>query len=408
MISDDTVSSRGTVSAGPTLVGAGEFETATGEPIERVLDLATWQPGENLGALYARLERLVAEAVGQEDRILDAIRTKVFPHLQRTNRPNAPPNVGVHQARVEQIERVHRGLLFRGAVEACDGTSSLHDTLPLTIAQIGVALVSYQGDTNSWVQRMYRRDLCVGSEDVAGDALHMLERRVHRDGLEMENTRDTLSSLGRRAIMAYAERAVLAHRSKALWRMGHGNPTPVELLSGSGMVEIIDAGIELMRTLVLEQRRFVFVPSAPSERMLLTIGNALRPLEYAIVETQEQWLLDLIDYGQNGQWGGAVLARVRDFAHDTGPMVVKGIYRASAAAPPQVFYAHVEHAHEAALIAMADSVFQEHRGFPMLIDLADAVCRATFDTASFNTSSALAYADAGQPFRYLAERRSRA
>jgi hypothetical protein len=83
------------------------------------------------------------------------------------------------------------------------------------------------------------------------------------------------------------------------------------------------------------------------------------------------------------------------------------MYRASKLSPAQTFYAHVDHAHEAALIAMADSVLQEHRGFPMLIDLADGVCRASFGATTFAVSTQLAYAHAGEPFRYLGERRTR-
>ena len=77
------------------------------------------------------------------------------------------------------------------------------------------------------------------------------------------------------------------------------------------------------------------------------------------------------------------------------------------AAPPYLFYAHVEHAEMAAHIAMADSLLQEHRGFPMLIDLADTVCSATFGVDHLLSSVQTAYADAGEPFRYLGERETR-
>jgi hypothetical protein len=65
---------------------------------------------------------------------------------------------------------------------------------------------------------------------------------------------------------------------------------------------------------------------------------------------------------------------VNEFVNDCGPKIVVGMFRASQLSPCQMFYAHVDHAHEAAMIAMADSVLQEHRGFPMLIDLADNLC----------------------------------
>jgi hypothetical protein len=43
----------------------------------------------------------------------------------------------------------------------------------------------------------------------------------------------------------------------------------------------------------------------------------------------------------------------------------------------------------------------------MLIDLADKVCRSTFDPEGFKMSIQAAYAGAGQPFRYLGERETR-
>ncbi len=92
---------------------------------------------------------------------------------------------------------------------------------------------------------------------------------------------------------------------------------------------------------------------------------------------------------------------------EVGPQIVIGLYHASRAAPPYMFYAHRDHVHEAALIVMADSVLQEHRGFPMLIDLADTVCRTTFGADSFNAAVQQAYVEAGAPFRYLGERETR-
>ena len=90
-----------------------------------------------------------------------------------------------------------------------------------------------------------------------------------------------------------------------------------------------------------------------------------------------------------------------------GPRIVKGVFRASELSPAQIFYAHEEHAHEAALIAIADSVLQEDRGFPMLIDLADTLCRATFGRETLIGSTQTAYAEAGEPFRYMTERQTR-
>jgi hypothetical protein len=52
-------------------------------------------------------------------------------------------------------------------------------------------------------------------------------------------------------------------------------------------------------------------------------------------------------------------------------------------------------------------MLQEHRGFPMLIDLADTVCGTTFGMDAFIPSVQMAYTEAGEPFRYLGERETR-
>src|SRR6266571_3824351 len=383
-----------------------EFEAAHGEKLSQALDLGTWTPGGDLAAMYARLEQEVAEAVRKETEYQKLIRTKVFPLLR--TRGGAPAEAGVYRATLERVEDVHRKLLFNGAVEACDGTVVSHDTLPVTITQIGVCLVSYRGDQGSWVHRIYRRDLRTSStKSPVDETMEILERRRQRGAVGHSSTRDRLTDLARRGIMAYAERAVLLDRSRAEWRLGHGNPTPYELVTGSGMVELAQASLELMKRFVLDHQRFLFVPSAPSARELLTIGNALKPLEYAIIDSSLESLERIASGHYRGEGWGDVREAVNDFVKECGPKIVIGMYRASRLAPAQMFYAHADHAHEAALIALADSVLQEHRGFPMLIDLADKLCSTMFGAETFAASTEVAYAAAGEPFRYQSERSSR-
>ena len=389
----------------PTVVTESEFQTAFNEPLSRTLDLDTWHPGADLVQLYNRMEQEVADAVKQESRYRREIRRVIFPLLQ--TRQDAPANAGVYSVTKEQVESIHRKLLFNGAVEACDGTVSGQDTLPVTITQIGICLVSYRGDQGSWVHRLYRRDLRATGANPVEETLELLDRRRARSGQDQPSARDRMSDLARRGIMAYAERAVLLDRSKATWRMGHGSPCPYELVTGSGMPDLLRSSLTLMRRLILDHQKFVFVPSAPSRRELLTVGNALNPLEYAIVEDLTESLERVRAGHYRGEQWTDLGKKVGEFVKDCGPKVVVGLYRASLLAPCQMFYAHVDHAHEAALIAMADSLLQEHRGFPMLIDLADGLCRATFGAETFAASSQLAYAAAGEPFRYMAERKTR-
>jgi hypothetical protein len=377
-----------------------EYEDNFDEPIQNTLDLDTWRTGENLYEAYERLEKEVAEAISREDDYRQTIRDTVFSRLKYTQ--NAPKNAGVYQARRQDIERIHAGLLFNGGVEACDGISIVHDTLPLTITQIGVCLVSYNGEQGSWGHRLFRRDLRSKLGNPVEEVLEVLEKREKR---EAQGTgAEELSELARRGVMAYAERAILKDKSTASWRLGHGNIAPYELLTGfwANRIEMLEKSMRLFDWYA-DYKRFVFVPSAVSKRHLLTIGNALNPLEFAIVESLKPDIDTLVSKGHY-RVTRKLMEHLRD---DIAPKIVIGLYRVWDASPVQVFYAHEDYAEMAAHIAMADSLLQEHRGFPMLIDLADTVCQTTFGMNSFVPSVHNAYVEAGQPYRYLGERETR-
>jgi len=388
------------------------FQEAYGEPLSAVLDLESWHTGEDMLATYERISTEVEAAVRQEARMRDPIRADILPRIPLAT--GAPRGAGVYRAPVDELKRVHRGILFTGAVESCDATRYTHDTLPLTVTQIGVSLVAYNGQQGTWVQRLFRRDLRESVADPAAEALELLERRAARGGLNQPSN-DELSDLAVRAIMAYAERGVLLRRSNATWRMGHGNPTPYELITGSaGTLDLMIEATKLLEELICTHQKFVFVPSEPANRLLGTIGNVLDPLEFAIIETLRDHLWSVFEKGEyylptssdttiDGRRLSPLEWMLR-FRDEVTSQVAVGVYRASILAPPQVFYAHVEHAHEAALIALADSVLQPHRGFPMLIDLADRVCSATFGSESLAGPLQRAYARAGVPQRYLGER----
>ena len=379
------------------------FESAHGEPLANVLNLDTWMPGEDLLSAYGRLEQEVAEAIAQENDVRKAVREKVFGRISTAL--GAPPNAGVYQAKRSDLERIHKGLLFNGGVEACDGTSVVHDTIPLTITQIGVCLVAYNGRQGSWAHRLFRRDLRARMADPVNEALAVLDRRQSREGQGIGA--DPLSELARRGIMAYAERAILKDKSTAQWRMGHGSPAPYELLTNlwSSKSERIREALDLIEWYA-QYKRFVFVPSAPAKRHWLTIGHALKPMEFAILQTLQPEIERYIETGGYRTESG-VRQEIVKFAKEVAPKFIVGLFRVWEGAPPYLFYAHVDNAEMAAHIAMADSMLQEHRGFPMLIDLADTVCGTVFGQDTFNSSVQLAYTDAGEPFRYQGERETR-
>ena len=186
-----------------------------------MLNLGTWSVGRDPDEEYRRIEEEVRVAVENETEGQATIREKIHPLLAAS--PSAPPGAGVFSVEPGEILDTQRCLLFNGAVEACDGTRHAHDTLALTIHQIGVSLVSYHGECGCWQQRLFRRDVKQRNPDPVAAVMDMLERRGRRGGLH-ETSNDDLSELVKRGLMSYAERAILANCSQAVWRMGHGSP----------------------------------------------------------------------------------------------------------------------------------------------------------------------------------------
>jgi hypothetical protein len=381
----------------PEEIDAEDFASSYGESIERTLNLDTWELGENLDRMFARLDQEISEALTREDELYKSIRAVVFPQI--TRRRAAPPGAGVFEVTMHQLKAVQQQVLFNGAVEASYGTATGHDTLPVSITQIGVCLMSYAGEQGTWVHRLFRRDLRLQGMNPVEEALAILERRQARSEPDRLGRRDRLTDLGRRGITAYAERAVLLKRSDAPWRMGRGHPAPYELLTGSGSMKLLLAGLELLSELILGHRRFVYLSNTRNEDVLLTIGQALHAGEYAVVETSEPRMERIID---EGHLRGTYRQRAEEFYHTAASKILVGVYRTSREVPPQIFYAHADFVHEAALIAMADSVLQAHSGFPVLLDLANRVCHSTFGEEGFISAVRSAYAQRGS-FRYLSE-----
>lgn len=382
-----------------TLLGDREYEEAFGEDLARTLDVDTWATGIDWEGAVARLREEIAAAVNREESLRDIVRREVLPKIGRA--PGAHKDAGVYLARPNEIGKVHEGLLFPGLVEAVDGTSSSHDTLPLGITQIGIAVVSYGGTSATFAQRVYRKEVAGRTSDPFRAALEVIDRRDARSGVDQK---DGLSELARRGIMTYAERKILLDKATAPWRIGHGAPAPYELLTGSGNMRLLEASLDVLRKMILDLKQFVFIPSAPGERGLLTIGNALLPGEYVILNSLEGVIERIVE---KGHYAAEHKENARQFVRDCGPHVMYGIYCASEHSPPYMFYAHREHVHTAARIAIADSILRPARGFPMLIDVADVTCKSAFGAAGFLGLIHDAYSQAGVPMRYFGERETR-
>jgi hypothetical protein len=380
------------------------YRQMTGEDLKSTLDISTWDTGVRALQAFERLEREVEQAERYSNEIRQAVRKHVFELLP--NVLGAPREAGVYRANLDDLRSAQKNVLFNGLVEACDGNSHIFYTVPIQIIQIAVAAITYHGEESTWANRIFRRDIPLkGGADILQETIDLLSRRAEK---EHRGGRRVVTDMMRRAVMTYMERIVLADRAQAPWRMGHGNPLAYELLTGSGQVELIGYSVDVLRRLVLEHKKFVFVPSESNAEHLLTIGDALHPLEYAIVNTAVTDLEKLMGGGFRGEWKGVLTNTLEPFCVEAGPVVLTGVFRASAMAPAQMFYAHRDYIHEAALIAMADSVMQEHRGRPMLLDMADGLCKTYFGAETLSMPAQSAFAQSGEPYRYLDERVTRA
>lgn len=387
----------------PDNLDASGFAQAFGEPLEHVLDLRTWHGGTDLQGLYERLEldTHIGHALAQEDQAAAAIRAQIIPQLRDPTRPSAPPLAGVWPVSLPDLEKIHRGTLFAGHVDACDSTVQVHESLALTIIQIGIALVGYHGEEGTWAHRLYRRDLQGTPANAVELARQLLELRDPHSPRGPEDTRDQLTELGRRGITSYAERAVLTKMSEAAWRMGSGSPAPYELLTGAGAMDLVLPSLDMLEELLVTYRRFVFVPTR-GHRSLLTIGRALAPLEFAVVHKLRTYIGEMVEAGH---LRGHRLQRAKEFVASAGEAVAVGVFRASSHAPPYVFYAPAEKelCAQAAAIALADAVIQEHRGYPMLLDMAKQFCTAAFSREEFLGPIQAAYAARNEPLPPMPE-----
>jgi len=382
------------------------FSEAFGLSFEDALDISQWSEGPDLESLYDKRSQNLEQATSREIGMRSTIREQYLEPLADERGSAMPPLCGLHRLTVEDIRKIHEGTLLAGRVQAVDGTVHVHDTNVLTVYGIGVCAVSYDGQVGSVQTRLYRNDLRAVPEDPLEAVEELLGRRVSRGGSGLD-TGENLAELARRGIMSYAERAVLAHRTTSPWRMGHGALAPYELVTGAGKMlglGLLDMAADVIEEIV-EHGRFVFVPSAPN-RAMTTVGRHLDPLEFAVFRYYGNQIRPMIE---NGHLRGADRERADELLENIGREVAVVLFRTTSQAPPQVAYvpAEPERCAQAVAIAMADSALQAHRGFPLLIDIADRMCSAGFGPASFYGAIRSAYADVGHPYDFMPERQTR-
>jgi hypothetical protein len=364
-------------------------EAALQDTIRETLNFDVWGEGPGLEELLRNVQTAIRRSIDEETRLRETIRTRILAELRQF--PDAPASAGVYTVDDHWIRNARRNILLTGQVTACDGASAGHDGLTTTVASVGVCLIRYDGGMNSWRSTFLRQDYDARTRDPVEQLRAVLDRRGGTGSRDGGQTSQVVHTLLRRGFMAAAERMALLERATTRWRMGHGVPAPLELLTDSGSPELIDRSLPVLESLLLDHRHWVYSPDTLSNRALLTVANALVPGELAIFQSGKPMLEAIVE---TANYAPGYRKRVEAFTTKLGAASVLGGFRATRYAPPQLFIAHADFAIEAGLIAMADAGLNPHHGSPLMLELAAMGARNGLGLASFRGIVEAAYAQA--------------
>lgn len=365
------------------IMTSATLEEALGQTLREALDLQQWDDHAGLQIMLERIPSAIKKSVLTERKLHQAIRHNILQDLRLV--PDAPPGVGVYTVDEKHQKAARRNILLAGRVTAAEGANTGHDGVTATLVAVGVCLTRYDGAMHSWKTTFLRHDYSADHKDVVEGLRQFLDRRAARGSV---NNRDQITSLLRRGIMASMERKALLQRTTTPWRFGHGVPTPLEILTGSGSMELIDEMLPVLEQLLLQEKRWVFVSERDANRALLTIAGALEAGQIAILQKGKLVLQDMVE---RGTYDPVRKAKVLTFAEKLGESMIVGGFRATRSAPAQLFFAHAEHALEAGVIALADAALQPHRGYPLLLELARLGAKTGLGVESFGSLVEAAY-----------------
>ncbi len=263
-------------------------------------------------------------------------------------------------------------LLLEGNVVGVDGTKADYRLISGLRTQIGVVAVNYMGDK-------IRKSFFISEANLKNKSLDVIERISGR-ALHDE----TLSDMAVRGLMLYREReAGLDPKFNGKYVMFHGPLLPFELMSGLGRLRALDSTLDILRKIIRE-KRFFSVISSTSFQDYLTFGRAIEPMQY--LTAQEYTFGHYLENESNfltwkDKWRDDERKKVEEFIRDYAEKIYIGVIRIGDR--PYVFHAHEDTFDLAASIIARDSLFQKQKGFPLLIDYADALCSQYFRAGDF-------------------------
>ena len=273
-------------------------------------------------------------------------------------------------------------LLRSGTVAAADGTISPVPLLAGTKIQVGVVIVSNQGDVVTLVTKVFETELSTGATTATEFFANLRSAR-------------SISNLLSRAIMLAGERRLLLEHD-AEWRLIHGELIPHELRTGAGRPDQnLPPTFELINRYI-DTTSFLAVSEASDDIDILNAAVLLSPGEYIVIRSLTDTLeLFLLGDATTGQAAANFIERdkkrFREFIAAAGPRVAVVLVKAGQT--PFLLECHVDRVDDAVALFLMDSLWTRGmpadgtamsvRGFPFHIDLADQVARTLLKGADF-------------------------
>ncbi len=264
--------------------------------------------------------------------------------------------------------------LVNGNVAAVDGTCSDYDLMLGFQARIGIVAINYQNIK-------------------AGYSIYISEPFIEYDKQEIDEIlefarmkkmgRVGLSSAHVRAIMLYKERDFILKRNEK-YKMVQGDILPYELKNGQGRLRGLKRCVDMGRRL-LNDEHIIAIQGTTTDPQLRLIGEALTGGEYVIIRDYADDLNAFLkgddEFSKPANFSQDDFEIFQNFISDAQGKFSVGVYKCSNRA--YVFYCSTRNIEEMVNLVFADSHFQPIRGFPLLIDYADAICSRLLSSEDF-------------------------
>jgi len=177
--------------------------------------------------------------------------------------------------------------------------------------------------------------------------------------------------------MSYKEREISLKRPEE-WKFIHGTLVPLELRVprlGKGAFE---AALNLSKKL-LDYKKCVGVISSSTRFNYIAAGLVLNPGQYMWTIPVGEAVAEEIEEAIGNARERKELENFKEKYLDNLKL---GVFRIGP--KPYLFEAHEEYFDEAASLVIADSLHQQLRGFPLLIDYADSICKSVLSPDDFS------------------------